>query len=462
MHTPQKNAPQSARRSSKQHHPPSDQKAAQSDNDAYLAAPLEGDLTPSRKKRQPRKKSNARKNGVQSDVGEFQEYQPGQRHASLPGKPKSTPAKAIKSDAYAGPTFHQSPAASAIPMPSFFSKSFPNSSAISTIAETTDGSSDAREKAGQAIEEKRDSTPLDWMFDAARQAKGTPNGASPARILSPLSGSPGPSPDVRREEADFPFELEESDRKESPQSTPFSQRLAASRTPQSISEGGQSLTDEERRVKTAALKKALMNNASPEQAGGQAPSQALGQAQLGSPFKDENPFNARNPSPSNNFLPRHTSNPVALNYQNGYTGNHNNQYSQYIPPSPNRNFSGGAQTNYNNRPPSSSLRNVYDPYPAGLPISPPATEPQSTVPPPRVTPLSPPNTANQRISTARSPEQPRRPLNFEAIYGATSGSRSNSEGNATGYNPNHNSKPSLEQGLDDLKKVLNMNFPGLA
>lgn len=452
MQTPQKTAPPSARRSSKQQKMLADQKAVQSDNDAYLIAAQDGDQTPSRKKRQPRKKSNARKNGVQSDIGEFQEHEPSQRQSSLPAKSKSTPAKAIKNDAYAGPTFHQSPAASALPMPTFFSKSAPRNTAAATIVETTDGSSDAREQVGQAIEEKRDPTPLDWIFDAARQAKGTPNGVSPARMISPLSGSPGPGPGVRREETDFPFELEEPEQNTntSANSTPFSQRLAASVTPHSTSEGGLSMTEEERRAKTAALKKALMNNASPVQ------------SPLRSPFKDDNPFNARNAPANAIFPPRHTSNPATPTYQNGYPGAHNNQYFQHKSPSPNRNFTGAPQPTHSGRPPSSNLRNVYDPLPGDpTSLSPSTTAPQPAVPPPQATPVSPPNTAPMpRISTARSPEQPRRPLNFEAIYGATSGSRPSSEGNARGAG--HNSKPSLEQGLDDLKKALNMNFFGNA
>jgi len=449
MLTPPKTAPQAGRKSSKQQRPRSEQKAVQSDNDAYLVPPQEGDQTPSRKKRQPRKKPNARKNGVQSDVGEFQDHDPNHR-PSLPasGKPKSTPAKAIKSDAYAGPTFHQSPAASALPMPSFFSKSVPNNAAISTVAETTDGSSDSRQRLGQAIEEKRNPTPLEWMFDAARQAKGTPNGASPARMLSPLARSPAPSPGMRREEADFPFELEGPEQGTPTYSTPFSQRLAASRTPHSTSEGGQSMSEEERKAKTAALKKALMNNAS------SSPSS------LGSPFRDDNPFNARNASSSNDSTQRNTSDPATPVSQNGYVGNHNNQYFQQTLPSPNRNFTGGVQPNYNSRPPSSNLRNVYDPSSGGVvPMSPPTTVSQSGGAPPRAMPMSPPNTVSQpRISTARSPEQSRRPLNFEAIYGGSGGNRPSSEGNASG----HNSKPSLEQGLDDLKKALNMNFFGRA
>lgn len=417
MQTPQKPAPQAARPSSKSQKPQTEnQISAQSDNDAYLAASREGDQTPSKKNRKPRKKSNARKNGVQSDVGEVQE-QDAYRNVSHSTRPKNTPAKAIKSDAYAGPTFHQSPAASALPMPSFFSKSVPNATMVDTVVESTDGTSESKQEQHTSLAEKRESTPLDWMFQAARQSRGTPNGTSPARLLSPMSGSPAPSPGPRKEEADFPFELDGVEDDKSTHPTPFSQRLAASRSPQSTSEGGQSLTDEERRAKTAALKKALMDSASPESSA--------------SPLKDDNPFNARNLPANNYFPPRHTSNPVTPTYQNGYNGGQN-QYFQYMPTSPNRNPS--VQSSY--RPPSSNLRNVYEPA-FSVPMSPPSTAPA------------------ERVSTARSPSQPQRQLNFGAIYGGTSGnSRPQSEGNPV----RHNSKPSLEQGLDDLKKALNMEM----
>ena len=417
MQTPQKNAPQSARRSSKQQRPKTEgQQSAQSDNDAYLVAPQEGDQTPSTKKRQPRKKSNARKNGVQSDVGEMADNQ-GSRHFSHSERVRQTPAKAVKSDAYAGPTFHQSPAASALPMPSFLSRSVPSSAAISTISETADGSSDAKQEAAKEMEKQRETTPRDWMFDAARQAKGTPNGASPARMLSPRNGTPVASPAARREEADFPFELDGEDEPDPVYTTPLSHRFAASRSPPANPEGGQLLTEEERKAKTAALKKALLKSA----ANPETPAPA---------FNDGNPFNAKNVTPT---PPRHTSNPSTPTYMNGYNSNQNNHYfQQYAPQSPSRNFT----TQPVNRPQSSGLRNVYDPT--------------------RAPPMSPPATiSEQRISTARSPP-PAKPLNFESIYGQTS--RPSSEGNIYG----HNSKPSLEQGLDDLKKALNMDFLGRA
>lgn len=411
MQTPQKNAPQSARRSSKQHGPKSEvHKSVQSDTDTYLVSGQEGDQTSSRKNRKPRKKSNARKNGVQSDVGEVNEHQ-GHRHASHGDKHKHTPGRAIKSDAYAGPTFHQSPAASALPPPSFLSRSVPTSKPISTIAEHADSSPDDKQEVFKELEEKREPTPLDWMFEAARQGKSTPNGVAKGQLISP----PAESPASRREESDFPFELEGTEDENSVYTTPLSQRFAASKTPQSISVGGQPLSDAERKVKTDALKQALLK--SPDS------------GQLEPAFNDNNPFNAKNAPASSPFSPRHTSNPTTPSYVNGY-GSGQNNYFQYGATSPGRNY------NYQqtSRPPSSNLRNVYEP---GFGA-----------------PLSPPNTVDSRISTARSP-QPSRALNFGAIYGGTA-SRPQSEGNPVG----HNAKPSLEQGLDDLKKALNMNFLG--
>lgn len=414
MHTPQKDAPPSARRSSKHHksHNYNDnQRSVQSDNDAYQAEPQEGDQTPSRKNRKPRKKSIAKRNGVQSDVGEMGDNMI-PRPASHGDRPKATPVKNIKSDAYAGPTFHHSPAASALPIPPFYSRSMPIHAAISTIAEFTDGSTELKSEETTGVTTKKELTEIEKMLKAAEDARysqNTPNGASPARFLSPPFGSPaGRSPAPREgETADFPFELEDG---ASVYSTPLSQRFAAERDAQITTSGGLPITEEERRTKTAALKKALLADANQEQPG--------------QPFNDANPFNARNALPGQDFTPRHTSNPATPTYQNGYTNNYN-QYFPYQPPTPHRN-----NIPYtNHRPTSSNLRNVYDPNPA---------------------PLSPPQTDLPERTGIIRPTSTSRPLNFGAIYGQPS--RPASEGNPM-Y---HSSKPSLEQGLDDLRKALNM------
>lgn len=418
MQTPPKNnVPPSGRKSSRHHKSRNEQSAAQSDNDTLLVPPQAGDQTPSKKNRKSRKASNARRNGVQSDIGEVVDYQ-AQRSAAQQDRTKKTPAKAI-SDAYAGPTFHQSPAASVLPMPSFLSKSVPNK-AINPTVEPADIPAKAHNEVGKELAEARETTPLDFLFDAARQARGTPNGASPARMLSPQSQSPVVTPSARREENDFPFEFEGEEPK-SVYSTPLNQRLAASRTPQSVSEGGRSLTEEERRAKTTALKKALLD---PDD------------AQLGPAFSDSNPFNARNVS-TGTVPARHSSNPSTPNANGQYTSQ-NNYFPYGIQNSPTRNFA----TQASNRPPSSGLRNVYKPAEAATLSPPPTTMP------------------DQRTSTARHPVlQPQRPAtNFGAIYGSPNHTRPQSEGSQE----RHNSKPSLEQGLDDLRKALNMNFMGQA
>lgn len=417
--TPQKNPPQSGRKSSKHHkaQPRSEtQRTVQSDNDAYQSVAQEGEHTPSRKNRKPRKKSNAKRNGVQSDIGET-----GESHAPRPNnqaqRAKATPVKGLQDQAYAGATFHQSPAPSALPMPSFYSKSVPSNAPISAIADTTDGTFEDKQEDKEDAEEKREDTPLEALFNAARQPRATPKDGSPARLYSPQSNSPAPrSLNVRDGDVDFPFELDGVDEPRSTTSTPFSQRLAASKTPKSTSEGGVTLTNEERQAKTAALKKALMPPAD-------------NSAQLGPAFNDNNPFNARNITPPNTQW--NLSNANMASYQNSYSGGQATQHFQIAPNPPARNFSP-----YNTgRPASSNLRHVYSPS---------------------ANPMSPPSTAPDRSSSvARSPP-PQRQLNFEAIYGAAP--RPQNQGNSMG----HSAKPSLEQGLDDLKKALNMNFSSFA
>lgn len=419
MQTPQKPQPHHPRTSSKQHKTqprPDVQRNVQSDNDVYQISAQDGEQTPSRKNKKTRKRSNAKKNGAQSDVGEVGEV-PVPRHHNHIQRTRATPMKDLQDQAYAGPTFHQSPAPSALPMPSFYSASVPTGATISTINETTDGAFDIKPQEKLHLEEARETTPLDFLFNAARQARTTPNGIDHARLHTPQSGSPAQrSPAIRDGDTDFPFEFDAVDDARLKNTTPFSQRLAASKTPKSTSEGGVTMTDEERQAKTAALKKALMPSTTSE-------------AKLGPAFNDSNPFNAKNaPTPP---AQSQTSIPSTPSQSNAYPSGPNPQYFGFGSNSPTRNFT--PQTSSRN--PSSNLRHVYSPGP--IPMSPPSTTP------------------GQRISTARSPP-PQRQLNFEAIYGGTP--RPQSEGNPVGHNP----KPSLEQGLDDLRKALNMNFSNFA
>ncbi|KAG9249203.1 hypothetical protein BJ878DRAFT_91763 [Calycina marina] len=104
-------------------------------------------------------------------------------------KPISTPTTA----AFAGPTFHASPAPSALPIPSFFSKSVPESPGTKSIKEATPSPpSDAPLTRTQA---QREESPLDIFFKADREEKARARSATsvanePIGPFPPPAGSP--------------------------------------------------------------------------------------------------------------------------------------------------------------------------------------------------------------------------------------------------------------------------------
>ncbi|KAI9802863.1 MAG: hypothetical protein M1833_001462 [Piccolia ochrophora] len=91
--------------------------------------------------------------------------------------------------AYAGPTFHASPAPSALPMPSFFSKSVPDVSAAGGVkssmgegsSEDTDSSPTRPISKIAELTEARENSPLDIFFQADREEKAR------AKIGSPVT-----------------------------------------------------------------------------------------------------------------------------------------------------------------------------------------------------------------------------------------------------------------------------------
>ncbi|KAL8771300.1 MAG: hypothetical protein Q9209_003205 [Squamulea sp. 1 TL-2023] len=202
-----------------------------------------------------------------------------------PGKKSTTPSRA-----YAGPTFHASPAASSLPMPKFYSKSVPDvnrASSMQTVTkEASETSSDQSEDSptpgfAQRVgeEQVREESPLDFFFKADREQKerqrleqqvssGGQHLASGA--LTPkrpqhhsrhsTSGSQGGL---------FPMELENRE------PTKASHEKASSDPTTGISIGDTSETlrssdiietpqqAEQRRAKTIALKKLLMSSVPP-------------------------------------------------------------------------------------------------------------------------------------------------------------------------------------------------------
>lgn len=241
-----------------------------------------------------------------------------------------TQATPIK-QAYAGPTFHQSPAASALPLPSFYSKSVPAKPPI-PIPEEPHDDDESITPPGEGTPSKRESTPLDFLFDAARQARGFPRGESPAGSI-PSRSPAGRSPAPREPDSMFPFELDGGStpgEEGTPPPQSYRDRIDSAKSTRSTSAGIRDLDENERRAKTDALKKLLY--LSPGQK---------------SPQPDpNNPFNARAAPPRQH----HSGPPTPPNY------NHNpGPHMQYFP---NMHQGPGRDHTFNNPParPSSHLR----------------------------------------------------------------------------------------------------------
>ena len=101
--------------------------------------------------------------------------------ATTTARPISTPSAA----AYAGPTFHASPAPSALPIPSFYSKSVPDSPGIKGLQSQKDGTSSSGVDSptpppvkNATTQPRREESPLDFFFKADREEKARARSAS--------------------------------------------------------------------------------------------------------------------------------------------------------------------------------------------------------------------------------------------------------------------------------------------
>ena len=238
-------------------------------------------------KQTPRKNRGSRKVGS-SPLPKFSSTpQPDHRIKSLtPSKKNVTP-----SQAYAGPTFHASPAASSLPMPKFFSKSVPEvnkSPSMQSIVdkETTESSSEQSEGSPTPAsarrhgeEQVREESPLDIFFHADRKQKerqrkeqaAVSEAQSPVQPVSKLdrpryhtrhstNGSMG---------AMFPLELENGGPAQISHEKAFSDPTTD--TVDSKNVGPPPLAQaketpeqfEQRKAKTIALKKLLMSSVPP-------------------------------------------------------------------------------------------------------------------------------------------------------------------------------------------------------
>lgn len=335
----------------------------------------------------------------------------------------------MKPAAYAGSTFQQSPAASALPLPSFYSKSLPTASYISmrnTIPESV-SPEDPPILPVDDSPSKPEPNPCDFLFQAARQARATPRANSPATRSGNLSvpnGSPASrSPAPREGDPMFPFELDSVNLGDdgSAFATPFKDRIEAIRSP---STGGKSMDDDERKAKTEALKKLLMKSSMQE-------NNNYNNGNTGSPVADmNNPFNARAPNPRGPVPPqaapqvRASSNPST-------PGQGQDNVGRYTPsafppvsfpfPTP--------QTQTPKRPNSSRLRHVY-----GAQSEPEYAELSSD------SAVTPPSSSRRNIGNQLPPQY-----------------------NPAAYPmhpqmPTHRAKPSAQQLEDDLRRVLKLDL----
>ncbi|TVY88984.1 hypothetical protein LAWI1_G007164 [Lachnellula willkommii] len=117
-------------------------------------------------------------------------------------KPISTPATAV----YAGATFHASPAPSALPIPSFYSKSVPDSPGLKGLRSvqeaplTKQSPSPPMPEPSSVKQYHREESPLDVFFKADREEKARARSASSNNITGTAAGPfqpPGASRNAR-------------------------------------------------------------------------------------------------------------------------------------------------------------------------------------------------------------------------------------------------------------------------
>ena len=396
-----------------------------------------GEQSNKRKSQGPKRTQN----GPKSERPPSHHHAPSPPDFSSSTQRQATPVK----QAYAGPTFHASPAPSALPLPSFYSKSMPSVSRPKTpdiikrdIISEKDGSLEQFDlvDAKEADLTKRESTPLDFLFEAARQARETPSRTeSPGSRLANISAlehSPIRRSPARREASSenvFPFELEGNGSDATPIgpsfATPYKERMnllhPANSTPNPSS---QDLDEDERRAKTEALKRLLMN-AHPQRAASTSPRPTM-----------NNPFNARalETRHSDQALHqiRHRSGPSTPTPYSGHR-NASAEHPHYpsLPQEPHDIRQTGPPIH---RPASSHLRREYQPGDGESPAE--LSSENGLLPPP--------------ISTAR------RSVPFGQPPYPVYGSQSMSMPRASQI-PSRQSAQSTQQMEDDLRRVLKLD-----
>lgn len=196
----------------------------------------------------------------------------------LSAKPISTPS----TTAYAGTTFHASPAPSALPIPSFYSKSVPDSPGVKGLKVKDASLSDSptppvpasSTPSQQKTQGQREESPLDFFFKAHREEKARAKSASSSQSAATVTGPfkpPGQSLRVSQTppatgiqnhtghnsnaspSAIFAMELDGEGSAGSPMgpafSTPYAERINAARPRQQPSQEEQAALDRSEALK---------------------------------------------------------------------------------------------------------------------------------------------------------------------------------------------------------------------
>ncbi len=258
-------------------------------SDSYQSAPTTPPRTPRRndqaqdrttsdngskqKSRNKNRSKNVAKSPAVNRKGRSTPPVSGAQFGGIPSSAK--PISTSSTTAYAGATFHASPAPSALPIPSFYSKSVPESPGVRGLKAKDGSLSDsptllvhASDTPQQKPHSRREESPLDFFFRADREEKARARSASSsqsaANVTSPFS-PPGEPPRVGQTSqaigslnhtglrskaspsAIFAMELDGEGTSESPIgpafSTPYAERISAARTCQQPSQDEQTTVE---------------------------------------------------------------------------------------------------------------------------------------------------------------------------------------------------------------------------
>lgn len=270
---------------------PRRQNQAAPQNTANSSAPENGSKQKSRNKNRP-------KNVMTSPAATRKDRKtPPQNGPLSAGMPSARPMNTPSTAAYAGSTFHASPAPSALPIPSFYSKSVPESPGLRGLRGLKDNSSASHLATPPSVKTpakkfQREESPLDIFFNADRAEKERARSAISYQSAAngpfqPPAGSPRSSqtPPASRSQTRSQtnqskrisgsgmFVMEELDGEENTAtpfgpafSTPYSERINAARSAKQstqFSTPPSNLSQQSHSQNTDALKAYLFSDPSP-------------------------------------------------------------------------------------------------------------------------------------------------------------------------------------------------------